>query len=116
MENMTENETNVENFEVEDLNRDPEEVSPVVEKDEYYAIVRDEGIYGICKSRSKALELMNNLADQDMEDAPTNELHRREYDELNMTVKIYAQGWTLAVFPYEHLEHHYFVTPVEYFE
>jgi hypothetical protein len=92
------------------------ESTPVDNEEVLYAVVRDEAVQGFCKTRERAVEVMLELADHDILNAPTNEIHRRVYDELYGTLKIYAQHWTLAIFPYERIEHHYFITPIKQIE
>jgi hypothetical protein len=104
MGNMVENNV-VENFNDETIVNETNE--------EFFVVIKDEVIQGLCSSKERALELMNEMAEKDMELAPITDIYRREYDELKMTLKIYAQSWTMAIFPHERIEHYYFVTPVE---
>ena len=92
-----------------DMRNDPE----MIPEPEFFAVIRDEKIYGFCSTRARALEVLNELCDKDLENAPTNKVHRRVYDDINMTMKVYSQSWTLAIFPFEQIEHYYFVSPIK---
>ena len=114
---------NSNNEEVEDNSNSTEdedegEGDSEVEVDEVvlYAVIRDDVVQGFCDTRKRALEVMSELADEDMLNAPSNEIYRRSYDELRSSLQIYSQYWTLAIFPYERLEHSYFVRPIKHIE
>lgn len=77
---------------------------------DFFAVIRDEKIYGFSDSKARALEILNELCNKDLENAPNNKVYRKEYDELNMNLKVYSKAWTMGVFPYEKLEHIYFIS------
>jgi len=101
-----------------DITTDNELVTEDIEptQEVFYSIVRDEVIHGFCKTRERAIAVMNELSEKDMLNAPTNEMYRRVYDDDKLTLKIYTQIWTMAIFPYERVEHYYFISPIKHIE
>ena len=80
----------------------------------FYYIFRDDVVQGFCTTVELAIGAMSELAEKDMMNAPTNEIYRREYGAEKMNLKIYTKNWTLAIFPYERVEHYYFISPIKH--